>query len=117
MFRRVADFQKAWEQERASTLKVLGALTDALARPGGREGRPHPRAPGLARHDHPGRDDGADGPRGGRPVPRRAAARTAAAIASAYEAASKAVASGVAAWTDATLEVEDEMYGEKWPRG
>ena len=29
MFRRVADFQKAWEQETGSTLKVLGALTDA----------------------------------------------------------------------------------------
>jgi uncharacterized damage-inducible protein DinB len=29
MFRRVADFQKAWEQERSSTLKVLRALTDA----------------------------------------------------------------------------------------
>ena len=33
MFRRVADFQKAWEQETGATLKVLGALTDAsLAR-------------------------------------------------------------------------------------
>ena len=29
MFRRVADFQKAWEQEMGSTLKVLGALSDA----------------------------------------------------------------------------------------
>ena len=42
---------------------------------------------------------------------------TAAAIVSAYETAAKAVADGVASWTDATLEVEDEMYGEKWPRG
>jgi uncharacterized damage-inducible protein DinB len=35
----------------------------------------------------------------------------------AFEAASAAVAAGVAAWTDATLEVEDDMYGERWPRG
>ena len=36
---------------------------------------------------------------------------------SAYEAASKAVAAGVAAWSDATLEAEDDMYGERWRRG
>jgi uncharacterized damage-inducible protein DinB len=42
---------------------------------------------------------------------------TAKAIVAAYETASKAVADGVAAWSDATLEVEDEMYGERWPRG
>ena len=29
MFRRVADFQKAWEQERDGTLKILRGLTDA----------------------------------------------------------------------------------------
>ena len=23
----------------------------------------------------------------------------------------------MAGWSDATLEVEDEMYGQKWPRG
>ena len=42
---------------------------------------------------------------------------SAGAIVAAYETASKAVADGVAGWTDATLEVEDDMYGEKWPRG
>jgi uncharacterized damage-inducible protein DinB len=27
------------------------------------------------------------------------------------------VADGVSGWSDATLEVEDDMYGERWPRG
>ena len=39
------------------------------------------------------------------------------AIVAAYEAASKAVADGVAGWTDETLEVEDNMYGQIWTRG
>jgi uncharacterized damage-inducible protein DinB len=42
---------------------------------------------------------------------------SAGAILAVYEAASKAVAEGVSGWTDATLEVEDEMYGQMWPRG
>lgn len=52
------------------------------------------------------------GPSHDAPVPPSAAA-----IAATYEAAAKAVADAVSAWTDATLEVQDEMYGQKWPRG
>jgi uncharacterized damage-inducible protein DinB len=117
MFRRVADFQKAWEQETGSTLKVLGALTDASLRQAvtaddrtlGRVawhlattlGEMMERTGlkiGGAAHDAP-------------------PPASAAAIVAAYGEGAKAVASGVSGWSDATLEVEDEMYGEKWPRG
>jgi uncharacterized damage-inducible protein DinB len=117
MFRRVADFQKAWEKEQSSTLKVLGALTDAsLAQAVTKDDRTLGR---MAWHlattlgemmERTGLE--VAGPSHDAPPP-----STAAAILSAYEAASRAVADGVAAWSDATLEVEDDMYGEKWARG
>jgi uncharacterized damage-inducible protein DinB len=117
MFRRVADFQKAWEQERASTLKVLGALTDAsLGQAVTRDDRTLGR---LAWHlaTTPGEMLERTGLAVGGPAHDAPPAVTAAAIASAYESAANAVAAGVATWTDATLEVEDDMYGERWPRG
>jgi uncharacterized damage-inducible protein DinB len=117
MFRRVADFQKAWAQERGRTLRVLGALTDAsLAQAVTRDDRTLGR---LAWHlaTTPGEmmertGLAVAGPSHDSPPPASAAA-----IRAGYEEASSAVAEGVAAWTDATLEVEDEMYGERWPRG
>ena len=117
MYRRVADFQKAWQQEAESTVKVLGALTDASL---GQAVTPDGRTLGrLAWHvavtlgemmERTGLSVG--GPPHDAPPPSSAAA-----IASAYAASAKAVAAGVAGWSDATLEVEDEMYGERWPRG
>jgi len=117
MFRRVADFQKAWERESGSTLKVLGALRDAsLGQAVTKDDRTLGR---LAWHlamtpsemmERTGLKVG--GPSHDSPPPASAGA-----IVAAYEAASKAVADGVAGWTDATLEVEDEMYGQRWPRG
>ena len=117
MFRRVADFQKAWEQEKASTLKVLRAMTDAsLSQAVTSDGRTLGR---LAWHvattlgemmERTGLKIG--GPSHEAPPPPSAAA-----IVAAYDEAAKAVAEGVSGWTDATLEVEDAMYGERWPRG
>jgi uncharacterized damage-inducible protein DinB len=117
MFRRVADFQKAWPQETESTLKVLGALTDASL---GQAVTSDDRTLGrLAWHlattlgemmERTGLTIG--GPAHEAPPPAAATA-----ILAAYEAAARAVATGVASWSDATLEVEDEMYGERWPRG
>ena len=66
MFRRVADFQKAWEQESGSTLKVPAALLRRLARLR-RSRRTTARSaawPGTSRRPLP-RDDGAHGPEGG----------------------------------------------------
>ena len=117
MFRRVADFQKAWEQETSSTLKVLGALTDAsLAQAVTKDDRTLGR---MAWHLATTLGEMMQrtglkiaGPAHDTPPPASAAS-----IAAAYDAAAKAVAEGVSGWGDATLEVEDEMYGEKWPRG
>jgi uncharacterized damage-inducible protein DinB len=117
MFRRVADFQKTWAQERENTLKVLRALTDAsLTQAVTQDDRSLGRVAwhltttlgemmertGL-RLAGPGHDA---------PVP------AAAAIIAAYEKASASVGDEVAArWKDADLEVEDEMYGDRWARG
>lgn len=118
MFRRVDDFLKAWERERAGTSKILERLDDSsLSRAVAADSRTLGR---LAWHltttlgemlARTGLEIA--GPAHDAPVPASAAA-----IARAYETASKAVADQVgSAWTDASLEVLDDMYGEKWPRG
>ncbi len=118
MFRRVADFQKAWEQEREGTLKILRALTDAsLAQAVTKDDRTLGRmAWHLAQSVSemmPRTGLAVAEPAQDAPVPKSAAA-----ITEAYETASKAVADEIASkWTDATLEVEDDMYGMKWSRG
>jgi uncharacterized damage-inducible protein DinB len=117
MFRRVADFQKAWEQEKASTLKVLGALSDAsLGQAVTKDGRTLGR---LAWHVATtlGEMMERTGLKVAGPSHDSLPPASAGAIVAAYDTASKAVADGVSAWADATLEVEDEMYGERWPRG
>jgi len=117
MFRRVADFQKAWEQERGSTLKVLGALDDAsLGQAVTKDDRTLGR---LAWHlaTTPGEMMERTGLKVAGPSHDSPPPASAGAIVAAYDTASKAIAEGVSGWTDATLEVEDEMYGEKWPRG
>jgi uncharacterized damage-inducible protein DinB len=117
MFRQVADFQKTWQQETESTLKVLGALTDASL---GQAVTPDDRTLGrLAWHlaTTLGEMMERTGLTIGGPAHEAPPAPSAGAILAAYEAAARSVARGVAAWSDATLEVEDDMYGEKWPRG
>ena len=117
MFRRVADFQKAWEQEAGSTLKVLGALRDAsLGQAVTKDDRTLGR---LAWHlaTTPSEMMERTGLKVAGPPHDSIAPASAGAIVAAYETASKAVGDGVSAWVDATLDVEDEMYGERWPRG
>jgi uncharacterized damage-inducible protein DinB len=118
MFRTIEDFEKQWKGERASSLKVMRALTDAslgqMVAPGGRSlGR-------IAWHvvqtlgemgGHAGlKVEGVDEKA---PQPAQAAA-----IADAYTVNAESVARAVkASWKDADLPVEIDMYGEKWPRG
>ncbi len=118
MFRRVTDFQKAWEQEREGTLKILRALTDAsLAQAVTKDDRTLGR---MAWHLAQSLSEmmsrtglAVAEPAEDAPVPGAAAA-----IVEAYETASKLVADEIAAkWDDASLEIEDDMYGQKWPRG
>jgi uncharacterized damage-inducible protein DinB len=118
MFTRVSDFEKAWAGESASTLKLLGTLSDAsLAQAVGPGGRTAGR---IAWHlatsigEMMGRTGlSIDGPREQSAVP-----STASDILRSYERAARSLAEQVKAhWTDKTLAVEDDMYGERWKRG
>ena len=117
MIRSIEDFKADWAAISEGTLRALSALTDeSLARevsPGGRSlGRiawhlavsipEMSRRTGLA----------VDGPAEDAPVPSRAAE-----ILDAYRAAATSLAREVSRWDDATLLVEDDMYGESWARG
>lgn len=116
MFRRIADFEKSWAADSESTLKVLRAVTDASlgqsVTPGGRTlGRlawhitcalgEMPGHVGL-KVDSPGYESDPPG--------------SAAAIAAAYERASRSLLEQIKTWSDATLDIEDDMYGQRWAR-
>ncbi len=118
MFRKIDDFLAVWDDEREATLKVLGSLTDdCLAR----KLHPDVRAPGrLAWHitqtipEMGGRTGlELEGPGEDEAVPSSAAV-----LAARYREAADSLAGAVRdRWTDADLLVEDDMYGEAWPRG
>lgn len=117
MFRRIADFEKSWGHDSEATLKVLRALTDASlgqsVAPGGRTlGR-------LAWHITCtlGEMPGHVGLTVDSPVYESDPPGSAAAIAAAYETASRSLLTQIKAWSDATLDVEDDMYGQRWARG
>ncbi len=118
MYRRIDDFLKDWEYESASTSKIIGALTDASLE--------QPVAPGhrtlgrIAWHvaqtisEMMGKTglsiSGADEEA---PVPHNAAA-----IKAAYDTGSASLVKEIrSGWKDATLELEDNLYGENWKRG
>ena len=118
MYRRVDDFLRNWEYEADSTSKMIGVLTDAaLGQSVARERRTlgrlawHlaqtiPEMMNLTGLSVTGVDPHA-------PVPGSAAE-----IKRAYDNASASLAREIQSkWDDATLEVEDAMYGESWKRG
>jgi len=115
-FTSIASFVETWKWEAASTEKVFSALTDAsLARsvaPGERTlGR-------IAWHVAATIPEMIS--RTGLPLAHLPAAppATAAEILAAYRGASAAMLDAVSSrWKDADLAKEDDMYGEKWPRG
>ena len=118
MFRKIEDFKKAWGYEAEMTGKLLLELTDAsLRQKVNEEGR---TLGFLAWHltltlnemlglvgltvEAPGRES---------ECPSRAAE-----IARVYAIGGKSVGDEVVAnWTDETLLIEDELYGETWSRG
>ena len=118
MYRRIEDFLRNWEYEAANTSKMIGALTEAA--------RGQAVAPGhrtldrLAWHlaqsipemmNQTGLSVTGVDPHA--PVPGNIAA-----IKKAYDDASASLAEAVKTnWNDDTLEIEDNMYGEKWQRG
>ena len=118
MFTTVSGFLESWQFESDATSKLLAALTDAsLAQAVTPTGRTLGR---LAWHititipEMIGRTGlRLTGPAHDDPVPSSAHA-----IATAYQEAASSLAKVVQeSWTDATLALEDDMYGDKWPRG
>jgi uncharacterized damage-inducible protein DinB len=118
MYRRIDDFLADWAHHSAGTARVLAALTDpSLTQSVGSDHRTLGR---IAWHtvgtipEMLGRVGlKIEGPSHEAPVP-----ATAAEIALAYNRAAQSVTDLVKKhWTDATLEQEDDMYGEKWKRG
>lgn len=118
MYKHIADFVSEWQQESGRTARVLDALTDAsLAQPVADDHRTLGRIAWhivltigemLSKTGFRTTSVAEDAP-----VP-----ATAAEIAAAYRAAATEAGQMVALnWTDATLSVEDNMYGQKWPRG
>jgi len=118
MFRTIQDFLESWTYETEATLKVFQALTDeALEQRVTPDGRSLGR---IAWHivqtlpEMGGRTGlTIHGPSEHEPTP-----ATAEAISSGFGAAAKSLGQQVTdQWTDEDLKVEDDMYGEKWPRG
>ena len=118
MFTKLIHFEKAWQRESEGTLKVLEALTDASL---GQAVTPQDRTLGrMAWHlvttipEMMNRTSlGVSGPAHDSPPPRAAAQ-----IAAAYETAARSLLEQIKkSWTDETLQVQDDMYGERWKRG
>jgi uncharacterized damage-inducible protein DinB len=118
MITSISAFEELWAYEGDATLKILRALTDKSL---GQRVTPQDRDLGrMAWHvvssipemmERTGLKLG--GPAQDSPVP-----ATAKAIADTYEAVSRSLIEQVKAnWTDQTLQVEDNMYGETWKRG
>jgi uncharacterized damage-inducible protein DinB len=118
MFRTLADFETAFGSTSESTLRVMKALTDAsLAQAVAPESRDLGRlawhVAGSLREMAERTGLHVEGPAEAESVP-----TTAAAIALAYERSAKSLAAAIrSSWTDASLEIEDEMYGQAWKRG
>ncbi len=118
MYRRIEDFLNEWKTERASTLKLMEALTDeSLAQKVDPEGRTlgfiawHLPLCIVEMANRAGLN--LTGPDDKTPEPAHASE-----IAAAYHDASEQLDPAVRNnWTDATLEDEMDMYGEPWKKG
>jgi uncharacterized damage-inducible protein DinB len=114
----IKEFSTWWKRESEITSRVLGVLTDAsLAQRITAKDRSlgeiawhiATSIPEMA--SHTGLKVGGGDHEAPPPV-------SAAAIKAAYDQAARSLLDGVTSkWTDATLEVEDDMYGERWTRG
>jgi uncharacterized damage-inducible protein DinB len=118
MFRKIDDFTAFWTEHRKETSKVMAILTDASLAQKVADG--HRTLGRMAWHivmtlGEMAKETGlkVDGPQADAPVP-----DTAAAIGEAYDQAAASLGDQVKSeWTDDTLLVEDNLYGEVWPRG
>lgn len=122
MFRRIADFRHAFSHEQEAALRLLAAIPESAKDQAVADG--HRTLRRLAFHlvesliEMPART-GLKVLHGDLflshqqlPLP-----ETMAEIHQAYAAAAEALLKALDAWTDADLEVEDDMYGQQWARG
>jgi uncharacterized damage-inducible protein DinB len=118
MIRSITDFENLWSNELEATQKILQHLTDrSLSQQVDPQGRTLGR---LAWHIVTSIPEMMSrtglvlsGPQPDAPLPTAAQE-----IARAYKQAATSLLEQVKSrWTDATLEQEDDMYGEKWKRG
>jgi len=113
----IAEFEALWTEESNGTRKLLAELTDrSLAQAVARDHRTLGR---LAWHITTSVGEmmrrcglPIGGPAEDAPVP-----STAAAVRTAYDEAARSLLETMKAkWTDASLQIEDEMYGQRWKR-
>jgi uncharacterized damage-inducible protein DinB len=118
MYYKLSDFLKDWDYESKATLKIFKAFTDQSLN---QKVTPEGRSLGyLAWHIviSVGEMMSKTGLTVNSPDENSDAPASAAEIVSAYEKASSSLVEGIKSnWTDETLNVEDDMYGEKWERG
>jgi len=118
MFRKIEDFKKAWDYEAEMTGKLLLELTDASL---GQKVNEDGRTLGfLTWHLTMTLNEmlGLVGLTIDAPAPDSECPSSAVEIARVYGIGGKSVGDEVVAnWTDETLLIEDEMYGETWARG
>lgn len=118
MIRKIEDFERDWQYETDSTITLFKNLTDeSLAQKVTEDGR---SLGFLAWHlvITLGEMPGHVGLKIDAPAEDSEAPASAGEIVSAFEKAANSVKTEVAKnWTDETLEIKDEMYGETWKRG
>ena len=118
MFTTIRNFETAWKQESGNTRKMLEALTDeSLQQAVADDHRTLGRMAWHIAQSIPemGNRTGLNvkGPSEKEPVP-----TTAGEIRKRYdEAASTLMSEVTGKWKDDTLQVEDDLYGERWKRG
>ena len=118
MFLTIKQFADAWKQESDGTRKILAALTDeSLSKQIAQDHRTIGRLAWHIVQTLPEMAGGTglqiEGPVMNQPVPTSVKD-----IQEAYDKAAQSLYTQVVSnWTDDTLQVEDEMYGQKWKRG
>ena len=120
MFRKIEDAVHAWKGHRESTIKLFSALTDASLLQAVTEG--HRNIGRISWHviatipemmSRTGLSIGFDG--SWEKMPENL---TAAMIVDKYSAVTQSLIEAISrSWTDESLEVSDDLYGEQWKRG
>jgi uncharacterized damage-inducible protein DinB len=118
MFTSIEHFKGAWKSEIERTSKIFGALTDASLKQS--VAKDHRTLGRMAWHITQTIPEmaGRTGLKIEGPGEKEAVPSSASAIKTAYDRAAASLLEQIAqSWTDETLGIEDNMYGEMWKRG